>query len=377
MGMKRAWCAPLAFCALVGCASSTSKYYADMPSTVQHESTLMASVAWDTSAIAPAQRLAYDESFIRFAALDEAGEVTIGDLETGRELTYFDTDARDPSPPALSGMTVVFGDADGYAYAYDLHGGNRQWKVSLGSAVIAAPIVDESQQLAWFVTQDGATHALNLDQGERLWSASVSAAPPLTLHKAAHPVRDGNLLYVGGADGQLRVYGAKDGALRWAHYVATPRGRTDIQRMVDIIAPPLLVDNHCYVVSYQGKVIALTDDGSQAWEQSMSSLNAIATDTKNVYLTDTDGVIWALDAVTGYIVWSQAALEGHTLSDPVISQGALWVGDERGGWHAFSLDTGEWRKHVSLSSHGIVRADNTPFGVRVLTERGELLALDG
>ncbi len=68
-----------------------------------------------------------------------------------------------------------------------------------------------------------------------------------------------------------------------AQDVTSPSGRTDIQRMVDISADPVVKDDLVYVVCYHGNLAAFTiKTGQLVWERKISSYAGIAVEKNNI-----------------------------------------------------------------------------------------------
>jgi outer membrane protein assembly factor BamB len=67
-------------------------------------------------------------------------------------------------------------------------------------------------------------------------------------------------------------------------------------------------------------------NGQIAWARDISVIGGIAVDDSNVYATDAEGQVWAVDRSNGASVWRLDALAGLSLSAPVRSAEHLVVG---------------------------------------------------
>ena len=56
-----------------------------------------------------------------------------------------------------------------------------------------------------------------------------------------------------------------DGTVAWETPVAPPRGRTELERLVDIDTAVRVSDQDIFVVGFQGKVAMLALDTGQVW----------------------------------------------------------------------------------------------------------------
>ena len=155
-----------------------------------------------------------------------------------------------------------------------------------------------------------------------------------------------------------------------------PRGRSDLERMVDIDADPKLVDNILYVATYQGHVAALSlHTGEVIWTRDVSSYAGIAVDAKNVYVTDDASDVWALDRRTGASVWKQDKLKARSLSGPAAVDGYVVVGDYAGYVHWLRADDGQFAARTHEDDSRIISAPIVAGDlVLVYSSGGKLIA---
>jgi len=113
--------------------------------------------------------------------------------------------------PAVAGTYAFFGDLDGNLTAIDLENeGAEVWRQSLGSAITAAPIVDDEN--VYFISEDGVVNAYNQLTGEPAWGRE--AVIEGTLNADAALVDDALFIPALGNDCLLFAVGTEAGSLR-------------------------------------------------------------------------------------------------------------------------------------------------------------------
>jgi outer membrane protein assembly factor BamB len=122
--------------------------------------------------------------------------------------------------------------------------------------------------------------------------------PILTLRGSAPPIIHEDMVLAGFDNGRLSALELSTGKELWEARLAEPNGRTDLERLVDVDAKPVVRDNTAYIASFQGKVAAVSlSDGSLEWTREMSSSEDLDVDADNIYVTDERGTVLALSSV--------------------------------------------------------------------------------
>lgn len=266
------------------------------------------------------------------------GYVVALDLASGGKLWRSRTGERLIAGPTVAGDHLLLGTRDGEVVALSTATGEREWTTSLSSEVIAPPAAGDD--LAVVRTLDGRLVALSLATGARRWSVERNV-PTLTLRGTSAPVIDGDTVYAGLDNGQVLALELATGEERWSQSVAFPSGRSELERIVDIDADPLVLGNELYAVSAGGQLASLSlTSGRVRWKQPVASETALAYDERHIYTTDRDSVVWAVNRLTGGKSWQQEALRYRDASGPAVFEGDLVVGDYEGYVHWLSADDG-------------------------------------
>jgi outer membrane protein assembly factor BamB len=317
-------------------------------------------------------RLALTASEIVVA--DTKGKLLALNRQIGTEKWSVSTKAEITAGPSVSEGRVLIGTNDGKVLAYQLSDGKFLWQASVTGSVMAAPLGGFGSVFVHGL--DGSVVALKAQNGQQQWRYSVQT-PPLMLRQNGSPVLLNNHVIVGFSNGKLVSLHRIDGFPEWERELAIAKGRSDIQRMVDISADPVIKDNRLYAVSYQGQIAAmLVETGEILWERALSSYSGIAVSEHAVLVSDPDGVVWALNQKTGDVIWKQTELMGRQLSRPAIVEGFVVVGDNDGYLHWMSLQTGAFVGQNLIDSKGIKASpmvkDNIVY---VLGRSGKVSAL--
>lgn len=283
---------------------------------------------------------------------DNKGKILALDRESGEVLWTVKTKAKITAGPALSEGRILVATDDGQVLAYQASDGKFLWCSKVTSAVLAAPLGAKG---AVFVhALDGSVTALNAQNGQELWRY-IAHSPSLMLRRSSSPILANNHIVVGCSNGKLVSLHRLDGMPNWEHELAIAKGRSDLQRMVDLSSDPVLGDAAVYAVSYQGQAAALkVNSGETLWDRSLSSYSGLALSNKAVFIPDSCGVLWALNRQSGKVLWKQEGLMGRQLSAPAVFYGFIVVGDEDGYLHWLLERDGSLVGRTMVDSKGIV-----------------------
>ncbi len=320
--------------------------------------------------------------------------------------------------PAINNETVYTSDINGRVNAFNARTGKRIWRVDLAQPITAA--TGSGDDLLLFGTRKGEVIALQKENGKQRWTATVSSeilAPPaaqagivvvqtvdgkifglsakdgkslwlqertepaLTLRGTAAPVIVNDMVLAGFANGKLTAVNLNDGRLLWETTIAEPRGRNEIERLVDVDASPLVYGNVVYAAAYQGRIVAINlESGRIIWSRDTSTYSAMDKDNANLYVTDEQGNIFALDLRTGASSWEQRKLFGRTPSSPTAIGNYVAVGDFEGYVHLLSKQDGAFAVRYKVGGDpikakplaGLQGQENILY---VLDQDGDLTAL--
>lgn len=305
---------------------------------------------------------------------DRGGKVMVTSAATGKRRWATDTDIPVSSALGSTESSVLVGSHQADVVSLDKSTGLEQWRTKVSSEVLAAPM-GRSAGVA-VLSIDSRLHGLDTNTGKEKWLFDASA-PALKLRGGSSPLVFDHVALVGFASGQSGLFDLNNGRVIWLDAIAQPRGRTEIERMVDINGRMVRRGNTAYIVTFQGKVATFDLQQLQVlWTRDSSSYVGLDAGGRAVVVTDSQGKLYAFDRFSGDTLWSQDALFHRKPTAPVIIKDYVVVGDVDGRLYVFSLETGNLLAYRKVDSAGIFAAplvDNQD--VIVQTKAGRLIKL--
>ncbi len=315
---------------------------------------------------------AYDSNLV-FAASDQ-GEVVAVNLETGRHVWVkrFKKVAFSAGPGAGSGM-VVLGSTKGWVIALEGASGKELWRTRVNSELLSAPAV--SDRVVVMRSVDGHLHGFNATNGKELWSVEQQV-PRLSLRGTAIPVIAKEVAVSGFDNGKVMAVSLVTGDTLWDTALASPHGRTELDRLVDIDSAVSVIGDNVFAAGFQGRTAMIALDSGQIWwAHDMSSYHGLGADGENLFVTQSDGVVVALRQRDGSEIWRNEKLKRRGLSTPAVTTTAVVVADYQGYLHWLDKATGELVARQRIAKF---RVTNPPIAVKdtvvVLTDSGRLAA---
>ncbi len=306
---------------------------------------------------------------------DHKGRVTAFAAASGKKLWRQSLNINIVGGPGIAGDRVAVGTLDGEVVTLDRREGKPAWRAALSGEVLAPPVGSAEVLIAHSL--DGRIYGFSARSGQRLW-AFDRGVPTLTLRGNSGAVIAGGRVLVGLDNGKLMAAELTSGQVQWETAVSLPTGRSELERLVDIDAEPVLTADTVYAVSYGGDLAAMDlANGELRWRGEVASSAGLATDGKRVYVTDVDGRVLALDAGSGTLLWKQEGLLYRAPSRPAVHGGHVAVADMEGYVHWLSPTDGRFVARARPLRAAVI----TPplvLGARlyVLAANGQLAALE-
>jgi outer membrane protein assembly factor BamB len=309
---------------------------------------------------------------------DKNGRVSAFNAQNGKRIWRVDLAQPITAATGYGNDLLLLGTRKGQVIALQKQDGKQRWTAAVSSEILAPPVAQAG--IVVVHTVDEKIFGLSAKDGKLLWMEE-RAVPPLTLRGTGAPLIVNNAVLAGFANGKLVALNLNDGRLRWETTVAEPRGRNEIERLVDVDAPPLVYGNVVYAAAYQGKIVAVNlDSGRIVWARDTSTYNAMDRDGENLYVTDEQGNIFALNLRTGASEWEQKKLFGRTPSPPAALGNYIAVGDFAGYVHLLSKQGGAFAARYKIGGDPIKTKPLADIQSRenifyVLDQDGDLVAL--
>lgn len=360
---------------LAACSSDKEKVAAKPLAAVQNPATLK--VLWrghtgngnGKSSINYAPVLADGQLY----TVSENGTMVVYDAQNGRVLWQKKAGTPLTSGPTVGDGKLFVNDNQGELLAFNTSNGAKLLTINLPNRSFAAPAY--SKGIVISKTIDEQMLAFNANDGSQIWSYEGNV-PTMILQGGSSPVINDGIVIQGSADGKVTLVTLDKGQLLWQRAAAQPNGISDISRMVDIDANPLIRNNVIYVGSYQGSLVAIDKfNATPIWEHRLSTRSGLALSANALFVTDTRGRVWAFNPTTGKVLWRQNKLLGRTLTAPVIAGDDVVVADTEGDVHWLSQSDGHFVARVQMDKKGIasnpVADANTVF---VISSKGAVAA---
>lgn len=297
------------------------------------------------------------------------GIVTVLEEDTGRVAARIDAKKKISSGVEVGESKIFVGTLKGEVSAFDM-AGKAVWTANVGGEVIAPVAVTKSNAIVR--TSDGRISGLSTVDGKRLW-VFQRPTPPLLLRSEAGVLAMAGDVVAGFPNGKLVALDGDDGKLIWEATVSLPRGATELERIADISGLPVIDGGNVCAAAFQGKVACYEiQSRNLIWSKDVSTALNLARDEKSLYLVDESGAVHALDKRTGASVWKQDKLLYRRVTAPVVSGGAVVVGDGFGYLHLLSPENGEFIGRLATDGSAIASLVPTVNGVIVQTANGSV-----
>jgi outer membrane protein assembly factor BamB len=308
-----------------------------------------------------------------FAASDK-GELVAVNLENGHQVWVkkFKKMQFSAGPGAALGKVVV-GSTKGWVIALEGASGKELWRTRVNSELLSAPAIGE--KIVAMRSVDGRLHGFDAQTGKELWSVEQQV-PRLSLRGTAVPVIAKDSVVCGFDNGKVMAVALATGDTLWDSALATPHGRTELDRLVDVDSSVRIVGDNVFATGFQGRTAMLALDSGQIWwAHDMSSYRGLAVDQENLFVTQADGIVVALRQRDGSEIWHNDKLKRRGLSAPAVTSTAIAVADYQGYLHWLDKSTGALVARERVAKY---RVSSAPVAVKdtvvVLTDSGKLAA---
>lgn len=281
---------------------------------------------------------------------DDLGCLSAYALKNGKKLWSFASGKRIVGTPAVSQGIVVFGSADRYVYGLNAQDGSLRWKIEAKEPVLGAVTIHEG--LAYVGASDKTFRAIDIHTGKVVWSYDqvkgyIETKPLVINDKVIFGAWD-NTLYALDKDNGTEIWKWTGGLTRMhfspaAVWPVAAEGKvfiTDPQRAMTAVD---LQTGETVWRTFESQVretIGLSEDGKQIYSKTMNDSIVCYSAVGNiprkiwasnvgfgyehapsmpqekegvVYGSTKEGLIFALDAKTGRILWK------HKIGNSLIS----------------------------------------------------------
>ena len=278
---------------------------------------------------------------------DDMGMLICYSLSDGKKIWSFSSDKRIVGTPAVADGVVVFGSADKNIYGLDAHSGRCLWKVSASEAVLGAVTIENG--IAYIGASDHNFRAIDIKTGEIQWTY-----PDVQGYVETRPLIEGNKVIFGAWDNTLYALDKYTGKELWKWTGGLTR-----MHFSPAAVWPVAADGKVFIADPQRAMTAINlETGETIWRTFQSMVRetiGLSEDKERIYSkTMTDSVvcyaakgeqpvqIWASDVGFGY---------EHAPSMPVEKEGVVFGSTKNGLIFALDALTGKvlWKHKVGNS----------------------------
>ncbi|MES2674379.1 MAG: outer membrane protein assembly factor BamB [Pseudomonadota bacterium] len=273
---------------------------------------------------------------------------------TGTAVHFFKNP--DPNSSITGGISsgggmLFVGNYAGELIALSAVDGAEVWRKQIKGEISSVPQTNGS--VVAVQTMNGKLFVVDAKTGADLWFFE-NPPPVLTLRGTAAPVVTDSVIYAGFANGRLMAFNPANGLILWEQRIAMPKGRSELDRMVDIHASPLMKDGIIYVGTYQGRITALSrGTGGSVWGQDGSTTETMAAGEDKLFVAQSDGKITAFNLTSGEVVWQNEKLLRRGLGGPQIFGNYIALVDFKGYMHVLKQSDGELAERTRIDSSGV------------------------
>ena len=285
-------------------------------------------------------------------AVDLSNGHTIWDKNLSQSTLFSSKTALFSGGVSADDKYVYIGSERAVVYALDRNDGNVIWEKPVRGEVLARPVSSADKLIIH--TANGNLQALNRNTGADEWDVMLEV-PPLSVRGNSTPTIAHGAAIFGDDTGHVNAYYINNGQLIWQQRISQPSGSTEIAKLNDVDSTPVIEGNLAYAIGYNGNVVALDlSNGQIVWRKEMGSTHSFVVDSQQLFVVDQNDNVRAVSKNGGAILWTQAGLLHRQLTDPVIYENYIVVGDFEGYLYWLDKDNGEIVAKTQVSSSGLI-----------------------
>ncbi len=234
---------------------------------------------------------------------------------------------------------VVVANLKGDIFALSQKDGQLLWQVNVASSILTPSLIQQGRVIT--LANDGTVYAHAVQNGQQQWAYKLPNAKFSLRGQAAPVSADGRSFVVTSNNGYVYVIDGVSGLPLIQRRVAVTDGRSEINRLIDIDGEPLMMGSLLITIGYQSQ-LTVTDLNTQRvlWSENVSSNKSVTTDGDKIFVSKSNGQVSAYNLASGRELWTNDQLLRRQLSNPVMLDGELIVGDLDGYLHIINPETG-------------------------------------
>lgn len=299
------------------------------------------------------------------------GSVLAVEVQSGREVWRVNVGGPLSAGVGGDGRTAAVVTRDGVLVV--IENGAVKWRKTLGVRVSTPPLIAGDR--VFVLAVDRSVQAFDGQTGQKLWQY-LRPGDPLALSQTGVVAAYRNTLVVGQGP-RLAGLDPAQAAPRWEVQVGSPRGANEIERLADLVGPPVRAAETMCVRSFQAAVGCVdVERGTLRWSKAVGGTGPIGGDADQLFGADGSDRLSAWRTASGDVDWTSEALALRSLSGPAVIGASVVFGDRDGTLHWLSRAKGEAQART-LTDGSAVQVQPVVVGktLIVLTRNGSLIAL--
>lgn len=248
-----------------------------------------------------------------------------------------------------------------------LEEGRARWRARLSARTLTPPLV--AGERVFVMTVNRVVHAFDAEGGQRLWTFD-RPSDALTLGQPGVLAAFRDTLLVGQGP---RLVGLDPlrGTVRWEAALANPRGANEVERLADLVGPPVRVGNRVCTRAFQAGVgCADADRGTPVWTRNVGGWQPVGGDDQVLVAADASDRLVAWKLLDGESLWNSERLLHRQLGGVVVSGRVAVAGDAQGLVHFLDKRTGEPLLRLPTDGSAVVGAPTLAGTTLVVVTRG-------
>ena len=203
---------------------------------------------------------------------------------------------------------LYIGSYDHNLYALETTNGKFIWKYAANGGIVSKPAIYDNK--LYFGSTDQYIHSISCRNGKKVWVQSTDGAI------YSSPVIAEGHLFIGSDDEYMHVLNILAGREAWRVNLGSP-----------VRSSPIVVGDRVYVGSDNGEIQCYDFSGNIKWRAAAKrSVTASPHFNENIiYITSMDGVLYAIDAKSGWVIWRYRMASG-SISTPTTHENHIYVG---------------------------------------------------
>jgi outer membrane assembly lipoprotein YfgL len=247
-----------------------------------------------------------------------------------------------------------------------LDAGRELWRARVPSRVVTPPLV--AGERVFVMSVDRVVHAFDVLDGRRLWVLQ-RAGDALTLGQASVLTAVGDTLVVGQGP-RLTGVDPLRGTVRWEVAMAAPRGSNEVERLADLLGPPVRVGDVLCLRAFQTSVgCADARRGALLWTRNGGGIQPVGGGDLVIVGADASDRITAYRQATGDLAWTNEQLRYRGLSGFLGIGRSVIAGDFEGQVHFFDRDTGQLTLRLPTDGSAVVGSPSAAANTLLVTTR--------